>query len=64
MVEGGNGAGFALETFGEGLTGGFDGDDAVEPGVARLIDFAHPARAELSEDFEGAEARTWRERHR
>ena len=38
-----------------------DGDDAVEPCVARLPDFAHPASAERSDDLVRAEVRTWSE---
>jgi hypothetical protein len=43
MVEGGDGAGFALETLGETLGGDFDGDFAAEAGVASAVDCAHAA---------------------
>ena len=33
----------------------FDGDDAIEPGIERLVDFAHPSRAEQRSNFVDAE---------
>ena len=38
-----------------------DCDDAVEPCVARLPDFAHPASTKRSDDLVRAEVRTWSE---
>ena len=64
MVEGGDRAGFALEALAPLLVAGqlfrqdFDGNQAIEPGVARLIDLAHAAGADQPDDFVGAEART------
>ena len=46
VVERRDGAGFAAETLAEDLAGGFDGDDAVEAGVAGLPDLTHAAGAE------------------
>ena len=56
MVQRGDGAGFAVEAFCELLLCHFDGDDAVEAGVAGAVDFAHSAGADEGEDFVGAEA--------
>ena len=41
-----------------------DGDVAVEPGVARAIDLAHPTGADEPEDLERAEAAAFVEGHR
>jgi hypothetical protein len=41
-----------------------DGDDTIEPGVARLVDLAHAARAERREDFVRAEACAGSKGHR
>ena len=46
MIQRRHGARFALEAFGELLLGDLDGDDAVEPRVARLPHLAHAARAD------------------
>jgi hypothetical protein len=46
MVEGGDGAGFALESFVEFFFGNFDGDRAIEAGIAGSVDLSHAARAE------------------
>src|SRR5687768_12652036 len=40
-----------------------DGDDSIEPGVAPLVDFAHPACAERRDDFVRAEASARRKCH-
>ena len=55
MVEGGYGAGFALETLGELGFGNFDGYCAVQTGIARFIYLAHTPGADLREDFIGPE---------
>src|SRR4030095_12580235 len=34
-----------------------DGDGTIQTRVARFVDFAHPARADGSDDFVGAKAR-------
>ena len=39
-------------------------DRAIEPRVARLVDLAHPARAERREDLVGTQARAGGESHR
>jgi hypothetical protein len=46
VVKSGDGLGFALETLGESGVRDFDGDCAVEAGIACLPDFAHAAAAE------------------
>jgi hypothetical protein len=52
MLQAGDGAGLAFEAsaqivpVGDELREDFDGDGAVEPRVASLPHFAHPARAE------------------
>src|SRR5262249_42875299 len=56
VVELGEGAGFAVETFGEtGAAGGlgedFEGDDAVEGILPGLVDGAHAAFADEGENF-------------
>jgi hypothetical protein len=61
MVQRGNGAGFALETLlglrvrGKMCGQDFDGDGAVEPGIARPIHFAHAAGAQRRLNFIRAE---------
>ena len=40
-----------------------DGDVAIEPRVARLVDLAHATRAERRQDFVGAETGSGCERH-
>ena len=58
VVESGEGAGFAVEAFGEaGAAGGlrredFQGDQPVEGGLAGFINGAHPAFSDKTEDFE------------
>ena len=56
VIEGGDGAGFAIEAFGELVFGDFEGDDAVEAGIAGFPDFSHASGAERVEDLEGSEA--------
>ena len=64
MIQRGNGAGFAFESLaqilplGDVLRQNLDGDDAVEPGVARLPHLPHAAGAKGGEDLIWAEART------
>jgi hypothetical protein len=41
----------------------FDGDVAIQLGIAGAVDFAHAAWAKGGEDFVGAEFVTWLERH-
>ena len=43
---------------GHGFGEHFNGDVAIQFGVARAIDFAHPARADGGEDFVGSDAGT------
>ena len=63
MRERGDGLGFSLEPVAElrviGDLGGedLDRDRAIEAGVARLVDLAHPAGTERSQDFVRTEAR-------
>ena len=44
-----------LRVLGEGRAENFDGNDAIEPRVARSVHLAHAAGAERREDFIGAE---------
>src|SRR5689334_8778922 len=46
MIEGGYGACFAVEAFGEFFFGNLDGDDAVEARIASFPDFAHTSGAD------------------
>jgi hypothetical protein len=68
MVQGGDGACFVLEADlvhrGQRRVHHFDGDGAVETGVARPVDFAHPASSDRRGDFIRAELLAGRERHR
>ena len=52
MIQRGDGVGLALEAFAEALVGNLDRDVAVQPGVARLVDLAHAARADGREDLQ------------
>ena len=63
MIQGRDGAGFALEALGEILLGDFDSDDPVEARVTGPIHFAHTARTDGREEFIGAESCTSSERH-
>ena len=63
MIQGRDGAGFALEAFGELLGGNFDGDVAVQAGIARAVDFAHPAGSDGGENFIRPEAGAGGQRH-
>jgi|ERR1022692_4818030 hypothetical protein len=54
MIQRGDGAGSMLEAFAELFVRGLDGDNAVEPSIARLVDLTHPAGADRREDFVGA----------
>ena len=58
-----NGTGFTLEPLGELLFGNLDGDDAIEPGVARAIHLSHATSAEGGDDLVRAEAGTGSESH-
>src|SRR5262249_53787333 len=59
MIEGGDGAGFALEAglplrvSGSGVGQDLERYVAPEPRIARTVDFSHPARAERSDDLIG-----------
>ena len=63
MIKLRNRAGFAVEALTELRIGSeragenLDRDRAIEPCVARLVDLAHPSRAERGEDFVRAKAR-------
>jgi len=66
VVERGNSAGLAFEALAEvrPFSGvwrkHFDGNGAVQPCIARLVDFAHAARAYRREDLVRAESRSVR----
>src|SRR5262249_51371790 len=56
-----------LEAFGELLGGDFDGNDPIETGVTRLVDFAHAAGAagaDGSDDLVRSQASSGGQRHR
>jgi hypothetical protein len=69
MIEHGRSAGFAFESLSPiEITGHFlreylDGDDSIQAGVARLIDFAHSPGTDQPDDFVSTEANTGRKRH-
>jgi len=69
VVERGDRARFLLEAKTQvGIAGQrsrhhLDRHGAIETGVARFVDLAHPARPEGSHDFVGAEAGSGRQRH-
>ncbi len=58
MVEGGDGARFALEPAAELLVGCLDGDLAAEARVEGLEDVAHSAFADTADDLIGADLGT------
>jgi hypothetical protein len=70
MIERRQQLGFALESrepigvAGEGLRQYFDRDLALQPRIARAIDFAHAARADERDDFVSAETTARRKTHR
>ena len=70
MIERSNRASLAFEPLSSCGIGGkmlgqhLDGDDAIQTGVARLVDFAHSPGADQPDDFVGAKPSTRRERHR
>ena len=59
MIQAGDRVGLALEAFVERGQPFLDGDDAIEPGVARFVDLTHAAGANRREDFVGTEPGTW-----
>jgi len=66
VVQRGQGPGFALEpraavrVGGERLRQDLDRDVAPQAGIARAVDFAHPARTDEAHDLVGAQAsRRW-----
>ena len=69
MLERGDGPRFALEPLTEIGVGGerrgqdFDGDEAIEPDVARLVDLAHAAGPQRAQDFIRTEANTGSQTH-
>ena len=70
VIQGGDRAGLALEPLlqigigGDVLGEHLDGDGAVQPGVASLVDLALATRAEGGLDLVGTEGCAWREGHR
>ena len=68
MIQRGHGAGFAFEAgaqivpLGDVFGQHFDRDGAVEPRVARLVHFTHPASPDCGEDLVRTEF-AWLERH-
>jgi hypothetical protein len=63
VVQRGDGAGLALESLGELLLQDLDGDDAIEAGIAGLVDVAHATGADGGENFVGSQSSPRRERH-
>ena len=70
MVQAGDGLRFALEALlhfgvvGEMRREDLDRHGAVQPRVGRLVDFAHPARADQREDLVGTESDACGQSHR
>ena len=54
MVQGGDGARFLLEPLAVRPVQNLDGDDAIQPRVARLLHLAHAACTDRREDLVGA----------
>jgi hypothetical protein len=69
MIQAGDGLRFLLEALAQcriiGKMGwkNLDGNDAVQAGVARAVDFSHAACTERCKDFVRAQASAGRERH-
>jgi hypothetical protein len=63
MVQRGDGTRFALEAFGEFFVSNFDGDNPIEPRVARLVHLAHAAGAKASDNLVRPELVADGERH-
>ena len=63
MIQGRDGAGFALEALGELFSGNLDGDVAAQAGIARAVDFAHPAGSNGCENLIRPEADAGGQRH-
>ncbi len=51
MIQRGDGAHFAVESFAEALRGHFDRDVTTQPGIERLVDLTHTARAQEAMDL-------------
>ncbi len=70
MVQGGDGAGLALEegealrVAGHLLGEHLDRDVAPEAGIPRAVDLAHAAGPKKLDDLVGSESRAGRQRHR
>src|SRR5277367_1221554 len=64
MVQGSNGPGFPLKARTERGVGEFDGDVAIQPGIASPIHLSHTTRAKERKDFIGTEFVSDRKRHR
>ena len=63
MVQGRNGAGFALEPLAELFCGNFDRNITAKAGVTRLPHFPHAALADGRKELIGAQAGTSRDSH-
>ena len=69
VIELGDCAGFTIEALAELRIDSerprqdLDRDEAIQPRVARLVDLAHPARAEGGHDFVGSELEAGGQRH-
>jgi hypothetical protein len=63
MIQSGDGAGLALKSLAEFLSGSFDGNEAVEAPIASLPHFAHPTSADGGEDFVWAKFVAYGKRH-
>jgi hypothetical protein len=63
MIQGSDGPGFPLKARTERGVGEFNGDVAIQPGIARSIHLSHTTRAKERKDFIGAEFVSDRERH-
>jgi hypothetical protein len=63
MIDGRDHARFAVEALAEILARYFDGDCAIQPGIARPVYLTHTSGADRSENFVGAEMGTGKEGH-
>ena len=64
MIQRGDGAGFAFETFAEAFARNFDRDLAAQTRVAGAVHLAHPPLADARQDFVGAEFASDSRQHR
>ena len=57
VIQGSDGAGFALESLAESRGRFLDGDDPIEAGVSRFVHLTHSARADGRQYFVRTQSR-------